>query len=93
MCIRDRTLFAHIPLEQLHEEPESKDPWQRDLDNASALIGFLQKRDPGRPFMSFFFFESTHARYFFPDAAIIARPYLENVNYSTMTRASLAPRR
>ena len=87
-----KTLFAHIPLEQLHEEPESKDPWQRDLDNASALIGFLQKRDPGRPFMSFFFFESTHARYFFPDSAIIARPYLENVNYSTMTRASLAPR-
>ncbi|HQR50023.1 MAG TPA: sulfatase-like hydrolase/transferase [Methylophilaceae bacterium] len=88
----NKTLFANIPLEQLHEEPANKEPWQRDQDNASALINFLQKRDPSRPFMSFFFFESTHARYSFPDSAIIARPYLENVNYSTMTRASLAPR-
>ena len=60
-------------------------------DFLTGLIGFLQKRDPARPFMSFFFFESTHARYFFPDSAVIARPYLENVDYSKMSRASLAP--
>lgn len=87
----DQTLFAKIPLEQLHEEPEGTPAWQRDQENASGLINFLQKRDPARPFMGFFFFESTHARYFFPDSAVIARPYLENVDYGKMSRASLAP--
>jgi hypothetical protein len=39
--------------------------------------------------MSFFFFESTHARYDFPESAVIRSPYLQDVNYATMSRESL----
>ena len=88
----NKTLFSRVPLQQLHEDYEEKIPWERDELNASALIKFIETRDPSRPFMSFFFFESTHARYYFPDSSIIARPYLENVNYGDMSRASLAPK-
>ena len=42
--------------------------------------------------MSFFFFESTHARYDFPETDIIAEPYLKDVNYWGMSRKSLAPK-
>lgn len=87
----NKTLFAKIPLQQLHEDFDSEVPWKRDELNASALIKFIDERDRSRPFMSFFFFESTHARYSFPDSSIIARPYLENVNYGVMSKASLAP--
>lgn len=87
----DRTLFAKVPANLLHESTSGKLPWELDRDNTDALIDFLKRRDPQRPFMSFFFIESTHARYTFPDAAVIARPYLESVNYATMSRESLAP--
>jgi uncharacterized protein len=88
----NKTLFTKIPLAKLHEESDSKKPWQRDEDNTTALVDFIQNRDKTKPFMSFFFFESTHARYDFPDSSIIAKPYLKDVNYWGMSRKSLAPK-
>ena len=88
----NKTLFAKVPLAQLHEADEQSKPWQRDERNASEQIAFLRNRDQQKPFMSFFFFESTHARYDFPDQAIIASPYLKDVNYWGMSRESLKPR-
>jgi uncharacterized protein len=88
----NKTLFAKIPLNQLHEESPDKAPWQRDRDNASDLIKFIEGADRSKPFMSFFFFESTHARYDFPETNIIAAPYLKDVNYWGMSRKSLAPK-
>jgi hypothetical protein len=88
----DKTLFAKIPLDQLHEDYKDKEAWERDQENASALISFMKGRDTTRPFMSFFFLESTHARYYFPDSSVIAKPYLQDVNYASMSRASLAPK-
>jgi membrane-anchored protein YejM (alkaline phosphatase superfamily) len=87
----DKTLFANVPPQVLHEANETLSAWQNDEANAGAVIDFIGRRDPARPFMSFFFLESTHARYNFPDSAVIAKPYLESVNYSDMSKASLAP--
>ena len=88
----DKTIFAKVPTAHLHETDTPLEPWQRDERNATALINFLGKRDSKRPFMSFFFLESTHARYSFPDTSIVARPYLEDFNYASATRESLAPK-
>jgi uncharacterized protein len=88
----NKTLFSNIPLAQLHEAQSDKTPWENDRDNATNLITALKNRDKNKPFMSFFFFESTHARYSFPDTNIIAQPYLQDVNYFKMSRASLAPK-
>lgn len=87
----NKTLFAKVPVEQLHEADEHLAPWQRDEQNASEQIAFLRSRDKQKPFMSFFFFESTHARYDFPEQAVIASPYLKDVNYWGMRRESLKP--
>jgi membrane-anchored protein YejM (alkaline phosphatase superfamily) len=35
--------------------------------------------------MTFMFFESPHARYFFPPESAIRKPYLEELNYATMS--------
>lgn len=88
----NKTMFAKVPLTQLHEADEKLKPWQRDEINATEQIAFLQHRDKQKPFMSFFFFESTHARYDFPDQAVIASPYLKDVNYWGMSRESLKPK-
>lgn len=87
-----KTLFAKFPLSDLHEAEDALTPWRRDEWNASQQIAFLKQRDRSKPFMSFFFFESTHARYDFPEQAVIASPYLGDVNYWNMSRASLQPR-
>jgi membrane-anchored protein YejM (alkaline phosphatase superfamily) len=47
------------------------------------MLGFIDKRDPARPFMTYMFFESTHANYDFPPESAIAKPYLEDLNYLT----------
>lgn len=88
----NKTMFASVPLTQLHEAEEQLKPWQRDEQNASEQIAFLRQRDRSKPFMSFFFFESTHARYDFPEQAVIASPYLKDVNYWGMSRESLKPK-
>jgi uncharacterized protein len=87
----DKTLFEGVPKSLLHEDEFKEDAWQRDRDNTSALIDFIRKREPSKPFLTFLFYESTHARYTFPDEAIIRKPYLQAVDYTEMSRAKLAP--
>lgn len=79
----DRTMFVNVPSEKLHEAGTAL-PWRRDIENIDSLIKFIDQRDASKPFMTFMFFESTHAPYHFPSEAIIRRPYLEDLNYATM---------
>lgn len=86
----NKTLFSKVSLDKLHEEPDTKKPWERDRDNISGMINDIRHRDSSKPYFGFMFFESTHARYDFPDEAAIAKPYLNNLNYMSMSRKSLA---
>lgn len=88
----DKTVFATMRPEDLHPLEGGAPAWQRDVRNIDALIDFIDRRDPARPFMTYMFFESTHANYDFPQDAIIARPILEDFNYLTADfRADIAP--
>lgn len=96
----DKTLFVEVPPALLHEDEFTGNAWQRDRDNTSALLDFIGKHQAQRaredeekaqPFLTFMFFESTHARYTFPAAAAIRRPYLESVDYTALSREKLAP--
>jgi len=79
----DKTIFAGMRPEDMHELSGGALPWQRDVMNIDNLLGFIDRRDPARPFMTYMFFESTHASYDFPPEAAIAKPYLEDLNYLT----------
>lgn len=87
----DKTLFAAVPRENLTEADQDLPPWRRDQDNASELLAFLDRRSEQRPFMSFFFLESTHARYSFPESSAAIHPYLQKVDYTEMDPDTLAP--
>lgn len=79
----DKTVFAGMRAADLHPLEGGAPAWQRDVRNIDALIDFIDRRDPARPFMTYMFFESTHANYDFPDEAVIARPFLDDFNYLT----------
>ncbi|MBI2379174.1 MAG: sulfatase-like hydrolase/transferase [Gammaproteobacteria bacterium] len=79
----DQTLFARVPKSQMHEETEGTN-WQRDRNNVARLLAHLDRREPAKPLFFFQFFESPHARYYFPDESAIRQPYLEDLNYATM---------
>lgn len=79
----DQTIFSNIAHKRMHERiclPQ----WRCDQEQVSALLEAVDKRDPARPFMTFMFFESPHAKYHFPDDAVIVKPYADNLNYATM---------
>ncbi len=80
----DKTIFANVPGKLLHECHQGRG-WQRDKKNVTDLIEFIENRDRNRPFMTFMFFESPHARYYFPKESVIREPYLEDMNYVTMS--------
>ncbi|MBW2180795.1 MAG: sulfatase-like hydrolase/transferase [Deltaproteobacteria bacterium] len=80
----DKTVFANVPDESLHEYRGGRN-WERDRKNVSDLIDFIKNRDQSLPFMTFLFFESPHARYYFPKDSIIRDNYLEDFNYATMS--------
>lgn len=83
----DRTVFAGLPASALHEQPTGAG-WQRDRANVSELLDFVKRAQAapdGRPFMAFMFFESAHARYYFPPENAVFRPYLEDFNYATVS--------
>ena len=79
----DKTVFESIPQDSLHESHTGQG-WQRDRKNVTDLIHFIEKRTPNRPFMTFMFFESPHARYYFPEDSILRKNYLQEFNYATM---------
>ncbi|NMG28488.1 sulfatase-like hydrolase/transferase [Aromatoleum evansii] len=79
----DKTVFANMRTEDLHPLEGGAPAWQRDVRNIDALIDFIDKRDPARPFMTYMFFESTHANYDYPPEAEIATPVLQDFNYLT----------
>ncbi|MDL1959945.1 MAG: sulfatase-like hydrolase/transferase [Deltaproteobacteria bacterium] len=80
----DKTIFAKVPRESLHEHSEDQG-WKADRRNVTDLVQFIKNRDLSRPFMSFMFFESPHARYYFPEESVIREPYLQDFNYATMS--------
>lgn len=77
----DKTVFVRMDPADLHPLSTGPDPWERDRQNVDRILGFIDGRDPARPFMTYMFFEGTHANYTFPADSVIARPYLEDFNY------------
>lgn len=80
----DKTIFAGVPASQLHVNNE-KYGWQSDQKNITEMLEFLKNRDIKKPFMTFMFFESPHARYYFPHESIIRKDFLQDFNYATMS--------
>ena len=90
----DATIFSQVPSQQLHEISGDAQGWQKDQQNVADLLKFIDTRDKDRPFFTFMFFESPHARYYFPPESVIRQPYPDDINYFTLGRdelASLAP--
>ncbi|WP_018988853.1 sulfatase-like hydrolase/transferase [Aromatoleum toluclasticum] len=79
----DKTVFAGMRTEDLHSLEGGAPAWRRDARNIDVLIDFIDRRDPARPFMTYMFFESTHANYDYPPEAEIFTPVLQEFNYRT----------
>ena len=91
----DQTAFAGLSKAHLHEAARHGAPkrpsWQRDREQVSKLIDFMERHDRSRPFFAYLFFESPHARYEFPPESVIRRPYLESFDYVTTDLARDMP--
>jgi uncharacterized protein len=85
----DKTIFAQVPAVQLHTIEKGQNGWENDRDNVTDLLSFIDKRDTAKPFFTFMFFESPHARYYFPPESVIAKPYRDDLNYATMSKEDL----
>ncbi len=81
----DRTVLVNLPDSAIHEYGSKEPGWERDRKNVGDLLDFIRNRDPHRPFFTFMFFESPHARYYFPPESIIRKDYLKDFNYATMS--------
>ena len=79
----DKTIFVGMDPKDMHALSGGAPAWQRDQENIRNLLGFIDKRDETKPFMTYMFFESTHAAYDFPPDSVIASPYMEDLNYLT----------
>ena len=86
----DRTLFANVPEDAMYESGDVLPPWQRDQLNTDALLEFLRQRDDSKPFMGFFFLESTHASYSFPQQHALHDDYMKEINYMKLKKEGLA---
>ncbi len=85
----DSTIFSQVPSDQLHEVKEGLG-WERDQKNVGNLLEFIESRDRKRPFFTFMFFESPHARYYFPPESVIRTPYPDDINYFSLSKEQLA---
>ncbi len=85
----DKTIFAQVPSSQLHQFDNGMSVVEKDAENVTRLLRYLDQRQPDSPFFTFMFFESTHARYYFPEAQAIRSPYLGDLNYATVSKSSL----
>jgi membrane-anchored protein YejM (alkaline phosphatase superfamily) len=79
----DKTVFARVPVEQLYAANEGEG-WQSDRHHVARIKTWLEHERGTQPFFLFHFFESSHARYYFPPESVINLPYLEEFNYATV---------
>ena len=86
----DRTIFSHVPADRMQALQKNGQPsWMNDRQNVSDLLRFIDTHDQTKPFFGFLFFESPHARYDFPEESVIRRPYMDDINYATVSREAL----
>ncbi len=76
----DKTIFSAIAKEKLVSDTAGAG-WQRDQRNVTRLLDFIGARKPDQPFMTFMFFESPHANYYFPPENVIEENYLDDFDY------------
>lgn len=87
----DRTIFSHVPADRMQALQKNGQPgWMNDRQNVADLLHFIDTHDQTKPFFGFLFFESPHARYYFPEESVIRRPYKDDINYATLSREALA---
>jgi len=84
----DKTIFSTIRNENMQDNTNKQlgeTGWEADRRNTTDLINSLKNIENEKNFMRFQFFESAHARYYFPEDSIIRDDYLKSVNYATMS--------
>ncbi len=84
----DRTIFSRVPRDRMHVD-ENGNGYERDQRNVARIIQTLDQRDSKKPIFIFNFFESPHARYYFPPEAVIRPNYLKDFNYARMDLPAL----
>ncbi len=80
----DKTVFSGIPDKNMHQDAKGPAGWQKDRENTGRIIDILNNHDKNRQVMIFMFFESPHARYYFPPESEIRKNYLPEFNYATV---------
>jgi len=88
----DKTIFVSFAPERMFQNVPGA-AWERDISNVTHLLDDIGARDKSRPFFSFMFFESTHANYDFPEAAVIRKDYIHDINYTKIDREMLSQNR
>jgi uncharacterized protein len=83
----ERTIFSRVPRDRMHVDANGSGD-ERDQRNVARIIKTLEKREVDKPVFIFNFFESPHARYNFPAAAVIRTNYLKEFNYVRMDVAA-----
>lgn len=78
----DKTIFAGVDPARRHEKTLGAGD-KDDQRHVTNMLQYLDQRDPARPFMTFMFFESPHASYYFPPETAVIKPYVEDFNYAT----------
>jgi len=78
----NKTIFSRMDPCNLHPFAGGQG-WKSDRKNITDLVAFIDNRERNRPFMTFMFFESPHARYYFPPETIIRPEYLKDFSYTT----------
>ncbi|MEN8679497.1 MAG: sulfatase-like hydrolase/transferase [Akkermansiaceae bacterium] len=79
----DKTIFSKVSLSNLH--PLAKENgWLSDRYHVGEMKNWLREKQTESPYFLFHFFESSHARYYFPPESVIREPYLEDLNYATV---------
>lgn len=79
----DKTIWARIDPSLFHECDSKLEGWENDRIHVGEMLKFIDNRDTARPFLTFLFFESPHARYYFPPESVIRKDYIEDFNYVT----------
>jgi membrane-anchored protein YejM (alkaline phosphatase superfamily) len=82
----DRTIFLGVPGLRLRSDGERA--WQRDRDLTTDFIGWLDRRDPSRPFFALLFYDSPHKYDFPPDWPLKFQPSWNEVDYLALTNST-----
>ncbi len=87
----NKTCFVNVPREGIYDRSTAEGQVGRDIDITGKFQDYLKNRKSTKPYFAFIFYDASHGSYVYPEGFEKFKPASGDVNYLTLSKATILP--